>query len=77
MGYLQAGQMNPLHSFVMHQQEITRGPSPQVAPSVRVTAAEGVKTKNPSFVGRMLQVNSEMAKQNHVSAYGLSVPCSN
>ncbi|CAF1757530.1 unnamed protein product [Brassica napus] len=45
--------------------------------TVSVTAAKGVKTKNPSFVGRMLQASSDMAKQNHVSAYGLSVPCSN
>ncbi|CAN6861048.1 unnamed protein product [Brassica oleracea] len=48
--------------------------------TVSVTAAKGVKTKglfNPSFVGRMLQASSDMAKQNHVSAYGMSVPCSN
>ncbi|KAF8062883.1 hypothetical protein N665_1188s0009 [Sinapis alba] len=47
---LQAGQVNPLHSFVMHQQENTRGPSPQVAQSVLLQQ----------------KASSEMLKQNHV-----------
>ncbi|KAH0859372.1 hypothetical protein HID58_087633 [Brassica napus] len=51
--------------------------------TVSVTAAKGVKTKNPSFVGRMLQASSDMAKQNHSPAqtsngaqYGSSTPSS-
>ncbi|KFK26984.1 hypothetical protein AALP_AA8G319300 [Arabis alpina] len=57
-GYLQAGQMSPLHSFVMHQQEIPqlvqpRGPSPHVAQSVLLQQ-------------KAVQDNSQMPMQNHV-----------
>ncbi|WZZ21053.1 LOW QUALITY PROTEIN: hypothetical protein YC2023_122440 [Brassica napus] len=78
-GYLQAGQMNPLHSFVMHQQEITRGPSPQVAPSVllqqnvlRIHLLLEESYRLMTICSLSPQASSEMPKQNHVSAYGRS-----
>ncbi|KAF8083618.1 hypothetical protein N665_0763s0015 [Sinapis alba] len=45
--------VNPLHSFAMHQQENTQGPSPQVAQSVLLQQ-------------KAVPASSEMLKQKHV-----------
>ncbi|XP_010482771.1 PREDICTED: ninein isoform X3 [Camelina sativa] len=57
-GYSQAGQMNPLHSFIMHQQEMPQlvqpqGPSPHVVQSVLLQQ-------------KAVPHSSQMPMQNHV-----------
>ncbi|KAG7537801.1 hypothetical protein ISN44_As13g016480 [Arabidopsis suecica] len=66
-GYLQAGQMTPLHSFVMHQQEISQLVQPQV-PSPHFAQSVLLQQK-------AVPDGSQMPMQNHVhpsqGAHGL------
>ncbi|KAL1206630.1 hypothetical protein V5N11_027194 [Cardamine amara subsp. amara] len=58
VGYLQAGQMNPLHSFVMHQLEISQLVQPQVP---LPHAAQSMLLQQ-----KAVQDSSQLAMQNHV-----------
>ncbi|CAA0409582.1 unnamed protein product [Arabidopsis thaliana] len=59
-GFLQAGQMTPLHSFVMHQQEISQLVQPQV-PSQHIEQSVLLQQK-----AQAVPDSSQMPMQNHV-----------